>query len=102
RNARQFLDANVAELDVIVVTEKTQAALLAQQARVLGQNVRVGYLVQVGVHHTLSVQFHFHQASNAGDFFLVPFARFLQSASSRRHDVVNRSAILGRTQIRIL
>lgn len=93
----QFLDAQVAELDVVVVAEEAEMAALAQQAGVFLERLAVGHVVEVGVHDDLAVEGHADVTASAVNLLFIPFADGAERAALGGGDEID-----GAVELRVL
>ncbi len=95
---RQFLDADVAELNVVVMAEKADVAAFPEQAGMLADDFRVGDIVKIGVHDGLAIHDDLDTAALGCDFLGIPLARRLECPAFGRDDAIDRTMILFRAQ----
>ena len=100
--ARQLFDADVAELHVIVVAEKTDVPTFAQQTRMFQQCLRVMHVVQVRVHDDVAVQDDLDVPSVRCDFLLIPFTDFFCEPVLGGDNVINRAMKLRGANVCVL
>ena len=94
RSYFEFLDPDVAELDVVVVPEEADVAARAEQARVLLEHRGIRDRRQVGVEDRLAVEHDRDLLALRGHFLHVPLAGGLHRASLGRDHVVDAAVVL--------
>ena len=100
--ARQFADADVAEIHGVAVPQKADVPFVAQQARMFAQRVGVAQCVDVGIENLPAVEHDGDLPPAHGHFLLVPLPhRFLRAALRPLH-VVERAVILRGLELGVL
>jgi hypothetical protein len=97
--SRRLSNSEIAELNARSVSQQPNVTARAREARVLGQDGRIAYRIEIGVDDSRSVQNYCDFSSFRDNFFLIPLAGGLLEPLLGGNHVIDRAVILGRPQL---